>query len=170
MPPNSLHIRKMTLDDIPAVVEIDKQSFPIPWSERTYRLELAGNPSSHLFVAEVEAGGGRKIVGYLGYWLIIDEAHISTIAVQASLRRKGLGSKLLGAALRSAASKGAEKVSLEVRESNKAAIAMYERFGFEHHSRKPEYYRDNDEDALVMILYDVVEWMQGVREVQCGRE
>jgi ribosomal-protein-alanine N-acetyltransferase len=61
--------------------------------------------------------------------------------------------------------KGAERVSLEVRVSNAGAIAMYERYGFERHSVKPEYYRDNGEDALVMILYDVVKWLQGVREV-----
>lgn len=165
MNPGTLRIRKMTLDDIPAVVEIDQQSFPVPWSERTYRLELTGNPSAHFTVAELEIRGETKVVGYLGFWLIVDEAHISTIAVQPNVRRAGVGSKLLAAALRSAALKGADKVSLEVRESNEAAIAMYEGFGFEHHSRKPEYYRDNAEDALVMILYDLMEWLEGVWEV-----
>jgi ribosomal-protein-alanine N-acetyltransferase len=162
---NPLRIRRMRLEDIPDVVRIDRQSFPLPWSERTYRLELTGNPSAFFFVAELSSRGKAKLVGYLGYWLIVDEAHISTIAVVPNLRRRGIGSQLLKVALRSAAMSGAERVSLEVRESNEGAIAMYERLGFERHSRKPEYYRDNGEDALVMILYDVVKWTQGVREV-----
>jgi ribosomal-protein-alanine N-acetyltransferase len=160
-----LRIRKMKLDDIPDVLEIDQQSFPVPWSERTYRLELTGNPSAHFIVAEARVHEKMELVGYLGYWLVVDEAHISTIAVRPDLRRRKVGSKLLVAALKSAAIKGAERVSLEVRESNDAAIMMYENFGFEQHSRKSEYYRDNDEDALVMILYDVMEWLEGVREV-----
>ncbi|MGD2162872.1 MAG: ribosomal protein S18-alanine N-acetyltransferase [Anaerolineales bacterium] len=160
-----IRIRKMELDDIPAVLKIDHQSFPVPWSERTYRLELTGNPSAYFFVAEMRNPEPLKIVGYLGYWLIVDEAHISTFAVAGRLRRRGIGTKLLETGLRSAASKGAERVSLEVRVSNAGAIAMYEKIGFERHSIKPEYYRDNGEDALVMILYDVVKWTQGVREV-----
>jgi ribosomal-protein-alanine N-acetyltransferase len=161
---NPLRIRGMSLEDIPDVVKIDRQSFPLPWSERTYRLELTGNPSAHFFVAELNSKGIAKLVGYLGYWLIVDEAHISTIAVAPNLRRRGIGSQLLKVALRSAAMHGADRVSLEVRESNKGAIAMYARLGFERHSRKPKYYRDNGEDALVMILYDVVKWTEGVRE------
>lgn len=155
----------MRLDDIPAVVEIDRQSFPIPWSERTYRLELTGNPSAHFFVAEISSGRLPKVVGYLGYWLIVDDAHISTVAVDPGMRRKGVGKILLAVAIRSASKKGADRVSLEVRETNTIAIEMYERMGFKLHSRKPEYYRDNGEDALVMILYDVVNWTEGVREV-----
>lgn len=160
-----LRVRKMALDDIPAVLEIDRQSFPVPWSEHTYRLELTGNPSAHLLVAEIRRRHGFKVIGYIGYWLIVDEAHISTLAVDPRVRRRGVGKKLLSTALRSAARKGAERVTLEVRESNSGAIAMYQSFGFELHSRKSEYYRDNGEDALVMILYDVMKWVQGVREV-----
>lgn len=165
MEPNRLGIRKMTADDIPTVLEIDHQSFPVPWSERTYRLELAGNPSAHFFVAELSSGRTAKVVGYLGYWLIVDEAYISTLAVAPGMRRRGIGKQLLKTALRSAGRQGADRVSLEVRASNAGAISMYESLGFELHSRKPEYYRDNGEDALVMILYDVLGWIEGVREV-----
>lgn len=161
----SLSIRKMELADIPAVLEIDRQSFPVPWSERTYRLELSGNPSAHFMVAAVDVRGRARVVGYIGYWLIVDEAHISTLAVAPSLRRRKIGSQLLRAALRSAAKQGAERVSLEVRESNLGAIKLYERYGFVSHSKKTEYYRDNGEDAVVMILYDLAKQMEGVREV-----
>jgi ribosomal-protein-alanine N-acetyltransferase len=160
-----LQIRKMDLEDISAVLQIDRQSFPVPWTERTYRLELTGNPSAHFLVAEIPTGQRMKVVGYLGYWLVVDEAHISTLAVDPRIRRKGIGSHLLKTAVRSAARQGADRVSLEVRNTNAGAIAMYERMGFELHSRKPEYYRDNGEDALVMILYDVMSWTEGVREV-----
>ncbi|MGD8631971.1 MAG: ribosomal protein S18-alanine N-acetyltransferase [Anaerolineales bacterium] len=165
MDKGSLNIRKMEMADIPSVLEIDRQSFPVPWSERTYRLEISGNPSAHFMVAEVEAKGTGRVVGYIGYWLIVDEAHISTLAVARGMRRRKVGSRLLRAALRSAARKGAERVSLEVRESNHGAIKLYERHGFTTHSKKPEYYRDNDEDAVVMILYDLVKKLEGVREV-----
>jgi ribosomal-protein-alanine N-acetyltransferase len=160
-----LRIRRMKVEDIPTVLTIDQQSFPIPWSERTYKLELTGNPAAHFFVAELPTRQGPKVVGYLGYWLLVDEAHISTFAVARRMRRRGIGTRLLEACLRSAAGQGAERVSLEVRETNKGAIAMYKQMGFELHSRKHEYYRDNDEDALVMILYDVMRWNEGVREV-----
>lgn len=161
----TLRIRTMKLEDIPEVLEIDRRSFPSPWSERTYRLELTGNPSARFFVAEASAKSGPVVIGFLGYWLIVDEAHISTFAIAPAFRRRGVGTRLLKTALRAAAKQGATRVTLEVRESNAAAIAMYRAMGFETHSRKREYYRDNGEDALVMILYDVVKWNQGVREV-----
>ncbi|MEW6566763.1 MAG: ribosomal protein S18-alanine N-acetyltransferase [Chloroflexota bacterium] len=145
-------IRPMTLDDLPDVLQIDRLSFPLPWPERSYRFELTENPSSTLLVATRLEDGQTRIAGYIGFWLIIDEAHISTLAVHPRFRRLGIGSDLLDAALDRAARQGADVVTLEVRVSNQAAVNLYHRFGFKVVGRREKYYRDNDEDALLMTL------------------
>ena len=147
----------MSIDDINRVVEIDRLSFSLPWSERTYRLELNENPAAHLFVAERNHDHGGEIVGYLGFWFIVDEAHISTFAVHPRERRAGIGSILLTNALEVASSLGAILVSLEVRVSNLAAISLYKGFGFEITGRRDNYYQDNYEDAFVMTLHHISE-------------
>ncbi len=144
--------RPMKLEDIPQVTAIDKRSFPTPWSETTYRKELTGNPAAHLFVAETRSGDRSQgtIIGYIGFWYIVDEIHISTLAVRPELRRRGIGKLILDSALNEACTMGAGLATLEVRESNRGAIALYRKFGFEERSRYPGYYRDTNEDALVM--------------------
>jgi ribosomal-protein-alanine N-acetyltransferase len=139
----------MTLDDLPAVLEIDRQSFPTPWPERSYRFELTQNPAAELFVAEMH---DADVVGFLGYWLIADEVHISTFAVEPDHREQGIGERLLVRALIKARGKGADVATLEVRESNRAAIELYQKLGFESAGRRNGYYRDNGEDAILMSL------------------
>ena len=143
-------IRRMTVDDLPGVVEIDRQSFPIPWPERTYRYELKENSSAHLFVASDSGGASSEVIGYVGYWMLVDEAHISTIAVHPDYRRRGLGEQLLLAALRHALKLGAVEATLEVRASNLAAQNLYRKYGFEEVGQRQHYYRDNGEDAILM--------------------
>jgi ribosomal-protein-alanine N-acetyltransferase len=142
-------IRAMTLEDLPAVMEIDRQSFPLPWPERSYRYELLENPASYLLVAGNPDG---PPVGFIGFWLVVDEAHISTFAVHPDHRRQGIGEDLLAAALTLARNQGAEMATLEVRVSNRAAVDLYRKFGFRLVGRRPRYYRDNDEDAYLMTL------------------
>ncbi|MFQ5943678.1 MAG: ribosomal protein S18-alanine N-acetyltransferase [Anaerolineales bacterium] len=142
----------MTLEDIPAVLEIDRVSFSNPWPERSYRYELTDNPAAQLFVARLDDGA---IVAFLGYWLIGDEVHISTFAVQPEFRMQGIGEDLLKNALVAAAGKGAHVATLEVRESNEAAISLYEKLGFEVVGRREGYYRDNNEDATLMTLSEI---------------
>ena len=146
-------LREMRLEDVHRVAAIDQISFPTPWSETTYRQELRENPAAHLYVAEEakDHSNQREVVGFVGFWFIVDEAHISTIAVHPDWRRIGLGRLILGYALQKAKTLGADLVTLEVRESNHAAIALYRDFGFELRGRRRGYYRDNDEDALVMF-------------------
>lgn len=144
----------MRLDDLSSVLRIDRLSFPLPWSERSYRYELLDNPSAHLLVAERVQADKRKIVGYIGYWFLIDEVHISTFAVDPDHRRKGIGEKLLVAAFEQAAALGALLVTLEVRVSNQAAIHLYRKYGFEVVGRRANYYRDNHEDAWIMTKED----------------
>ena len=79
----ALTIREMSLEDLPAVLSIDRSSFPNPWPERSYRFELMDNPASRLFVCETDIEGSEKILGYVGCWYIVDELHISTSLVLA---------------------------------------------------------------------------------------
>lgn len=152
-----LTVRAMTLDDLEAVCRIDRASFPKPWPERTYRFELTRNPAAQLFVAELHADT-RKIVGYIGLWFIVDEAHISTLAVDPEHRRQGLGERLLICALTYAAQHGADRTTLEVRVSNESAINLYRKFGFEIVGRRKAYYRFNHEDAHIMALDSMSRW------------
>lgn len=159
----AVHVRRMTLADLEVVLEIDRKSFSMPWSERTYRSELTSNTAAYLYVAEEDSRG--EVLGYIGFWFIADEAHISTLAVGPAFRRMGIGRKLLQTALVEAARLGAEIVSLEVRASNRAAIALYRKHDFSLRERRVGYYQDNGEDALYMILGNLELWRSQAREV-----
>ena len=150
-----VEIRKMTLDDLSGVLQIDRQSFPLPWPERSYRFELSKNPAAHLMVADLDEDGQQAVIGFIGCWIIADEVHISTLAVHPDHRRQGVGGRLLLEMLDHVISKGVETASLEVRESNQAAISLYQKHGFSIEGRKAGYYRDNNEDALLMILKEL---------------
>ena len=144
----NLYIRKMTLEDVPSVVELDQVSFSLPWPERSFRFELTDNPASRCWVAELDG----RVVGMLVAWLFVDEAHIATIATHPEYRRQGIARKLLAYALQSAMREGAQSSFLEVRESNSPAQDMYRKFGYTEVGRRRRYYKDNDEDAILMNL------------------
>jgi [ribosomal protein S18]-alanine N-acetyltransferase len=141
-------IRKMTLEDVPGVIDLDQKSFSLPWPERSFRFELTANPASRCWVADFDG----KIVGMVVVWLIIDEAHVATLATHPEFRRLGIGTKLLSHALRHMIEEGAHSSFLEVRESNSSAQDMYRKFGYEVSGRRPRYYKDNNEDAILMNL------------------
>jgi ribosomal-protein-alanine N-acetyltransferase len=141
-------IRRMTLEDIPAVHNIDILSFSLPWPERSFRFELTENPVSRGWVAEVE----ERIAAMLVLWFIVDEAHIATIAVHPDFRRRGIGEQILLYSLKKVQDEGARRAFLEVRAGNVAAQAMYKKYGFEVTGVRPRYYKDNNEDALLMDL------------------
>jgi ribosomal-protein-alanine N-acetyltransferase len=141
-------IRKMTLDDVPAVIDLDQKSFSLPWPERSFRFEVTDNPASRCWVAEVDG----RVVGMIVVWLIVEEAHVATVATHPDYRRQGIGRKLLAHTLRHLIDDGARSSFLEVRESNLAAQEMYRKFGYEAVGRRRRYYRDNDEDAILMNL------------------
>jgi len=155
--PARVYIREMTLEDLPAVLAIDRSSFPVPWPERSYRFELIENPAAQLFVAEKSDATGEQVVGFIGYWLIGDEVHISTFAVDPKHRTQGIGEQMLMRSLRTARARGAEVATLEVRASNQLAIHLYEKMGFEEVGRRAGYYRDNGEDAILMTLHELSE-------------
>ena len=143
-------IRRMSMADVQAVLEIDRLSFPIPWSENTYKYELHENRSSYLNVVEIPFNGKNRIIGYVGFWFIVDEAHISTIAVHPNFRELGVGELLLRCALKQANELNVRLITLEVRVSNQRAINLYKKYKFEIVGSRPRYYRDNNEDALLM--------------------
>ena len=144
----NLSIRRMAVDDIPAVVALDHMSFSLPWPERSFRFELTENSASRCWVAESDG----KIVGMIVAWLLVDEAHIATIATHPDFRRRGIARKLLTHALHFMKGEGAQSSFLEVRESNSAAQEMYRKLGYEESGRRPRYYKDNEEDAILMTL------------------
>ena len=151
-----LHIRSMQLDDLSQVLAIDSQSFTLPWPESAYRYELLENPCSFLMVAEIEQSEvGRLIVGVVVVWMILDEAHIATIAVHPEFRGQGIASRLMVSVMRDAIQLEARLATLEVREQNTAAQRLYQRFGFDIVGRRPRYYKDNLEDALIMTVGDL---------------
>jgi len=144
-------IRRMTLEDVPIVHEIDTLSFSLPWPERSFHFELTENPVSRSWVAEF----GGRIAAMLVLWLIIDEAHIATLATHPDFRRQGIGEQLMIAALLSARAEGAARAFLEVRAGNAAALALYGKYGFVVAGERPRYYKDNNEDAILMNLEDL---------------
>jgi len=144
----NLVIRKMTLDDLLVVVELDQISFSLPWPERSFRFEVAENLASRCWVAEVD----QRVVGMVVAWLLVDEVHIATIATHPDFRRQGIARRLLSYTLSRAMDEGAISSFLEVRESNLAAQEMYRQFGYEPAGRRKRYYKDNDEDAILMNL------------------
>jgi [ribosomal protein S18]-alanine N-acetyltransferase len=149
-------IRRMTEADIAAAALIDRLSFSLPWSEYSFKHEVTANPNSRAWVAEKQTAPDMKeLIGVLVVWLVLDEAHIGTIAVHPHHRREGVGRSLLVKGMVEAAQEGAVLVYLEVRRSNEAAIRLYQELGFQTVGERKRYYQDNGEDALLMTLPDL---------------
>ena len=139
--------RAATPADVPAIVEIERTSFGDPWSEETFRDLMRSRQAIFLVVTE---GLPESVCGYVIAAVIADEAEVLNLAVAGQSRRRGLGGRLLDAALGIVRERGAREVFLEVRESNAAAIALYTSRGFAALSRRARYYREPVEDALVL--------------------
>jgi ribosomal-protein-alanine N-acetyltransferase len=138
----------MTMDDLEQVVAIDQISFSLPWPARSFKFELTDNPASRCWVIEVDG----KIAAMVVAWMIVDEIHIATIATHPDYREQGLGKQLLLYTLKSAMEEGAVTSFLEVRAGNSIAMKMYVDFGFVETGRREGYYKDNNEDAILMLL------------------
>jgi len=149
---STYRIRAMQTGDLVQVQYIDRNSFSLPWPTSAYNYELT-NPQSLLWVAEIPGEEKPpKIIGMIVMWLIVDEAHIATLAVEPEYRRQGIGRNLLAIALREAAHIGMREATLEVRANNLEAQSLYQKFKFEIVGFRPHYYRDNSEDALIMTM------------------
>jgi len=144
--PASMAIVPMTLADIPAVIEIERASFSTTWPADAFYNELHTNKLAHYFVGRI----GEHIVAYGGIWVIFEDSHVTTIAVDPVYRGRRLGEALLLHLLDRAIEGGAAWMTLEVRESNVAAQQLYRKYGFTTVTTRKGYYSDNDENALVM--------------------
>ena len=136
----------MRAEDVPAVHEIERLSFSTPWPAYAFEQELKGNRLARYIVARA----GERLVGFAGMWLMVDDAHVTTFGVHPDWRRQGIGRQLLLNLIELSVAIGARRMTLEVRPSNESAQALYQAFGFEVAGRRPRYYTDDGEDALVM--------------------
>ncbi len=152
-PPLRLVVEPMRLDDLPAIQTIEQASFTAPWPANAYRSEIESNRLANYLVARA----GDAIVAYGGMWLMVDEAHITTFAVDPAWRRQRIGERLLLAFLDLAVDRGAHEATLEVRLSNLPARRLYEKYGFRPVGLRPRYYSDDHEDALIMTTEPLAE-------------
>jgi ribosomal-protein-alanine N-acetyltransferase len=146
-----LLIRRAGLADVSAMWAIETLSFPTPWSRWSFLAEL-GHRNSHMLVAGPPPPQPWQTWGYLIFWVVLEEMHIINLAVDPAHRRQGIARRLLTEGLAQARTLGAELAWLEVRPSNAPARALYESFGFKEVGRRPRYYDDTHEDALMLTL------------------
>jgi ribosomal-protein-alanine N-acetyltransferase len=178
----------MELEDIPQVLEVDRESYSLPWPASAYRREILHNRNARYIVLREavegeelapapeprprlpfpflrwplktgDAHGNRhgRLLGYAGMWLMVDEAHITTIAIRSEWRGRGLGELLLVSLIEEASDEGVRRVTLEVRVSNETAQNLYRKYGFKREGMRPRYYSDNNEDAYIMSTEDIRE-------------
>lgn len=154
-----IRIRPMTRDDVAEVTRLDQDSFSLPWPQRAFETELL-NQMSRAWVVDMPANPEFGLIGSLILWLIIDEAHIATLAIDKKFRKQGIAKVLLVHALLSVQKEGAVCSLLEVRRGNEAALSLYQSLGFYQVGERKGYYSDNHEDALLMNLDDLasVHW------------
>jgi ribosomal-protein-alanine N-acetyltransferase len=141
----------MTAEHLTEVMLIESSAFPTPWSKSLYRSELE-IADTRIYLCVVERG---RVIGYIGAMLVIDEVHITTIAVKESEQRRGIGKALLLHSLTIARSRGALAATLEVRVSSQGAHSLYHRFGFAPAGIRKNYYAEEHEDALIMWSHDL---------------
>ena len=139
--------------DLNAIVALEEESFTNPWSRETLEWELRNSDVTFVYVLRLD---DRTPVAFCVCWMLLDELHINTVAVAPAHRRQGLATGLLQHVFKEAVSRGVTRATLEVRASNRAALNLYERLGFEVTARRPGYYTQPDEDALIL-------WRHGLR-------
>jgi ribosomal-protein-alanine N-acetyltransferase len=155
--PLPFQIKAMTSADIPQVIAIEHASYAMSWPKKAYDYELKKNKLAHYFVLHLSPSppDGRPqavdsvIIGLGGFWLMVDDIHITTIAIDPSWRRQGLGEWMLITLLEAGQTLGGKVATLEVRPSNHAALSLYHKYSFQNVGRRSHYYTDNDEDALI---------------------
>jgi len=139
-------IKEMTEEHIDDVLEIEKVSFTTPWSKDSFVVEITQNMLAKYVVAEID----EKIVGYGGIWLIIDEGHITNIAVHKDYRGLGVGKRIIEGLIDVCSERNIRAMTLEVRKSNEVAKNLYKQYGFKEYGIRPKYYADDNEDAIIM--------------------
>lgn len=148
----AITIDRLVKEDIDQVLAIERASFSQPWSRNLFLAEFRNRPTS-LMLAALESGDvARTVLGYIVCWVFVDELHILDLATRQDMRRHGIAKELVRAALRTGYEWGSRKAFLEVRESNRPALRLYEKLGFERTQVREEYYDLPVENAIVMML------------------
>lgn len=152
-------LREMEVADLKQVMQIEKMAFPDPWTLRAFYEECTCNSSAYYFVL---MSPGNQVLGYGGFWLVLDEAQVTKIAVHPKFRRKGYGEFLLKHLMNVSRRLGAKTMTLEVRASNQKAQLLYHKLGFAWTGIRPRFYRVEPEDAMIM-------WVNLNEETSCTR-
>ena len=145
-------IRPMQIEDIEQVQAIDALSFTLPWPKNSYHFELQDNLHSRCWVVEDGSPEAKRLVAMAVTWLVVDELHIATIAVHPDWRGQGIGQRMMEVIMASARQENMLSATLEVRAGNTTAQELYKQFGFVEVGRRRRYYKDNQEDALIMTV------------------
>nr|WP_315020261.1 ribosomal protein S18-alanine N-acetyltransferase [uncultured Aminipila sp.] len=143
---NQLVIRVAEERDIKPMADLDRICFAEPWSEEAFKSDIMENDRAFYIVAEIDG----RLAGYAGLWVIVDEGHITNVAVAPENRRKGIGRAIVATLIEVAEENGLNSFTLEVRESNLAAQALYREFKFKPAGIRKGYYLDNGENAIIM--------------------
>ncbi len=157
--PKAMLIEPMTHGDLAAVLRIEDLSFSTSWPVNAFANEIRDNKLAHYFIGRI----GAQVVAYGGIWVILEDSHVTTIAVHPDYRRLKLGEEMLLKLLEEAIARGASWITLEVRESNDAAQKLYRKYGFTTVSTRRGYYSDNGENALVMWAGNLKGELYGAR-------
>jgi len=144
----SISFRPMAADDIPTVLDIERRTYPQPWSEVIFQDELS-QPGRIYLVAEIEG----EMIGFAGLMLVEDDAHVTTLAVDSTARQRGVGTRLMLELIAAGLERGARNLTLEVRATNEGAQRLYSRFGMAAVGVRKHYYRDDD--AVIMWVTDI---------------
>lgn len=153
-----VRLRAMREDDLDAVLAIERDCFPSPWSRENFLYEIRHNRAAANWILEQE----REILGYACVWFLGPELKINNLAIRGERRRQGLGEGLLRALLDKARELGCRTAQLEVRPSNRAALALYRKHGFIEVGRRKNYYRAEGEDAILLERAVAAEGSAGV--------
>ena len=142
----NFEIREMTHDDVDTILQIEEMCYGAHhWSRESFLTELANKISTYLCILS-----DNKCIGYIGYWKIMDEAHVTNISIHPDFQNKKLAHRLILSMIDECYSEKIKYITLEVRVSNERAIHLYEKFGFKSLGVRKKYYQDNNEDALIM--------------------
>lgn len=156
---SAIRIVPATPADLPDLLRLEEACFSAPWTRKMLEAELTGNQFAHFLVARETAKAATTegaIVGSLCFWIVFEEVRLMNLAVAEQMRRRGIAAALVESALRAGLAESATRAVLEVRASNRAALALYQRFGFTQVSIRPTYYSNPVEDAVLMEMEPIV--------------
>lgn len=148
----TFQLRQMTVEDLSAVMALEKEAFSNPWSAELLERELSHDWSTILLVEELRPDGVLELVGLCIFWVVHDEVHVLNVATAHQHRRRGVARTVIAEALERGRKRGCVLATLEVRRSNEPALQLYKGFGFRPVGVRPNYYAEEKEDAIVMVM------------------